>query len=219
MTDNYIIYEIKEQQVCLLPEKCLLWRNNNMLIVADVHLGKVMHFRKAGIPIPKQLILEDLNKLANLISEHKARRVLFLGDLFHSQRNSEWDIFELWIGQFPKVSFELVMGNHDLHAKPFLPKSVMVYDESLVEHPFIFTHEPIGISKIQPEQYNLSGHLHPAVSLKGKNGERMKLACFYFGEKAGLLPAFGKFTSSAKYKFEKECKIFGVAGNKVIELC
>ncbi|MFT5915352.1 MAG: DNA ligase-associated metallophosphoesterase [Flammeovirgaceae bacterium] len=189
-----------------------------MLIVADVHLGKVMHFRKAGIPIPKRLILDDLNKLASLISEHKAERVLFLGDLFHSQKNSEWTIFEEWIKLFPKISFELVMGNHDLYAKSFLPNSMKVYDESLVEFPFIFTHEPLETCEIQPDYYNLSGHLHPAVSLKGKNGERIKLPCFYFGEKSGLLPAFGKFTSSAKYKFEKECKLFGIAGKKVIEL-
>jgi metallophosphoesterase superfamily enzyme len=110
------------------------------------------------------------------------------------------------------------MGNHDLHAKPFLPKLIKVYDECLIEFPFVLTLEPLNFDEIVPNHYNLSGHLHPAVSLKGKNGERMKLPCFYFDEKAGLLPAFGKFTSSAKYKFEKQCKLFAVAGNKVVEL-
>lgn len=219
MANNYLLYEIMGQQVCLLPEKCLFWRNNNMLIVADVHLGKVMHFRKAGIPIPTQLIVEDLNRLSQVISQFQVKRVVFLGDLFHSQRNSEWLIFEGWMQQFPSVSFELVMGNHDLHAKPFLPKSIVVYDEFLLETPFAFTHEPMEKHEIRPEYYNLSGHLHPAVSLKGNNGERMKLPCFYFGEQAGLLPAFGKFTSSAKYKFERGSKIFGVTDNKVLMLC
>ena len=101
-----------------------------MLIIADVHLGKVMHFRKAGMPIPKKLITSDSATLRHLIEKHHVSRVLFLGDLFHSQHNSEWLIFEEWLNLFSNISFELALGNHDVHAQPLLPKSIKVYQTS-----------------------------------------------------------------------------------------
>ena len=34
----------------------MIWENTNTLLVADIHLGKITHFRKAGIAVPAAAI-------------------------------------------------------------------------------------------------------------------------------------------------------------------
>ena len=65
-------------------------------------------------------------------------------------------------------------------------------------------------------QYNLSGHLHPGVNLRGKARQSVTLPCFYFGEQAGLLPAFGTFTGIARIQPKKNDKVFAIVEDKVI---
>ena len=75
----------------LLPEKAIFWAEEQMLIIADVHLGKVGHFRKAGIAIPKRMEQDDLAMVSDLIQEYEPVSIIFLGDLFHSEMNNDWD--------------------------------------------------------------------------------------------------------------------------------
>jgi len=44
--------------------------------VADVHLGKVGHFRKAGIAVPRDMEQNDLGVLSVDI-EHKPQKLFF----------------------------------------------------------------------------------------------------------------------------------------------
>ena len=68
-----------------------------MLLLADLHLGKGAHFRREGIPVPTNMISKDLRKLETLIDLFQPGRVVFLGDLFHSVYNPEWEIFGQWM--------------------------------------------------------------------------------------------------------------------------
>ncbi|MHB1176840.1 MAG: hypothetical protein ACYCZO_00750 [Daejeonella sp.] len=47
-------FKFLDQTLLLLPEKAILGQEEKTLIIADIHLGKVGHFRKAGIGIPKK---------------------------------------------------------------------------------------------------------------------------------------------------------------------
>src|ERR1700710_1880148 len=99
-----------DQHLLLLPEKAIYWKQENALIAADVHLGKSGHFRKAGIAIPQNIAQEDLAVLSDLIAQYKPNKLIFLGDLFHSELNTDWDWFALWREQFPKLQIILVKG-------------------------------------------------------------------------------------------------------------
>src|SRR5690606_42158970 len=59
-------------------------------------LGKVGHFRKAGIGIPKEMEQQDLALISDLIHEYKPLKIIFLGDLFHSDMNNDWDWLVMW---------------------------------------------------------------------------------------------------------------------------
>lgn len=44
--------EVASERVQLLPEKALYLIQHKILLLADLHFGKVNHFRKAGIAVP-----------------------------------------------------------------------------------------------------------------------------------------------------------------------
>ncbi len=116
---------------------------------------------------------------------------------------------------YPSISFELVIGNHDvLGLATYQELNLIVHEESLLIDPFIFTHEPL----LTPNNtfYNLSGHIHPSVLLRGKGKDKQRFACFYFGKHQGLLPAFGSFTGTAEIKTKQNDQVYIIAENQVI---
>lgn len=205
--------ELRGETLHLLPEKAIYWKAKGLLLIADLHLGKSAHFRKNGIAVPAKAENKNWELLTKLFQKVKPKRVNFLGDLFHSVHNKEWEVFENLINEFPDIQFELTIGNHDILSPELYHKLNLKLFETLIEGPFIFTHEPI---EKESEYYNLAGHIHPGVKLKGKGNQKHRLACFHFGKNKGLLPAFGSFTGLYTIQVKKEDQIFVVAGEEVI---
>ena len=67
--------------VVLLPGRAAFLPSSATLLVADLHLGKAATFRKAGIPVPEGSAQADLARLARLVRETSARRLVIVGDL------------------------------------------------------------------------------------------------------------------------------------------
>lgn len=204
-------FEHLNQQLALLPEKAIYWENQKTLLIADPHFGKVTHFRKAGIAIPGQAAHKNLTILGRLLKTHKPEKVIFLGDLFHSEMNIEWMMFKELLKEFSNIEFILVQGNHDiLHEYSYQNSSLNVLPEFNLG-PYNFTHEPKEHHKL----YNLSGHLHPGVRMQGKGRQSMRFPCFYFGSKLGILPAFGEFTGLHIISAKKDDTVFIITPTKV----
>ncbi len=212
-------HRLLKQTLRLLPQKAIYWEDERALIVADVHLGKVGHFRKAGIAIPKSMEQEDLAALSDIIHEIKPKSIIFLGDLFHSDMNNDWDWFVLWRNLFKNIRMILIRGNHDIIHDDFYTKLSFELHDQLFIDPFLLVHEPLKSAKLAIEKrYVLSGHIHPGVSLRGKGKQAITLPCFYFGDQQGILPAFGRFTGKVCIMHERTDFVFGVLQNKVISL-
>tara|TARA_R110002049_G_scaffold300047_1_gene490610 strand:- start:4328 stop:4930 length:603 start_codon:yes stop_codon:yes gene_type:complete len=198
-----------------LPEKAIYWESKKILLIADLHLGKARHFRANGLAVPTEVEQTNWGNLGVLINDLNPIKVLILGDLFHSSYNQEVANFKAFITDFPNISFELVIGNHDvLGLGTYVDINLAVHVEELIIPPFIFTHEPI--QRELNELYNLAGHIHPSVILKGKGRSRQKLPCFYFSKKVGLFPAFGAFTGTAEIKPSKKDCVYIIADEQVI---
>jgi uncharacterized protein len=207
-------FRILEEQVVLFPQKAMYWQKYEILFLADLHLGKINHFRKSGIPVPSGANDRNLEVLVELIHNTNPKRVIFLGDLFHSHYNPEWEVFGELIKHFAHISFELVVGNHDIMSDhQYERKGILLHDE-LTIGPFLFTHHPL--EDIPEDIYNISGHIHPGVELRGKGRQSVTLPCFYFGLRQGYLPAFGSFTGLARIAPKKDDKVFVVAEDKII---
>lgn len=206
-------YILKDVKLILLPDKAIYLPDDKTLLLADLHLGKVNHFRRSGIPVPTQTNDKNLDRLIALLQGHQPERVIFLGDLFHSHYNPEWEIFGQVLKSFPEIKFELVIGNHDIMSEyQYLKHQIEIIKDPLPIGPFTLSHEPLESF----EGYNLAGHVHPAVRLRGKARQGMRLPCFYFGKEQGLLPAFGEFTGTHSLKPKKEDTIFVILEDKVL---
>ena len=212
---RYVKLELKGERASLLPEKALWLPDLMVLVVADVHWGKIDHFRKAGIPVPTQGNDKNAEMLVSLFNQVKPKRVIFLGDLFHSVYNDGWETFGHVLNAFGHCSFELVRGNHDiLGARQYERHNIKVHEEGIVLKNLLLTHEPL--KKISGEACNIAGHVHPGAHLQGTGRQSVTLPCFYLRPNQCILPAFGAFTGLAMVRPKKGDKIFVVADGKVM---
>ncbi|MCI5059029.1 MAG: ligase-associated DNA damage response endonuclease PdeM [Flavobacteriales bacterium] len=207
-------YVLKGQTFVLYSNKTIWWKEADAILVADLHFGKVTHFRKAGISVPNDLFIEDLLEIKKILDQKAPQKLIILGDLFHSDHNHEWKLFNDLVSKFPKTETHLVLGNHDERTKELYEGSIINVHDELCMEPFHFTHETYE----HPDLYNLSGHVHPAIKMRGKARQSLRLPCFYFGEKFGILPAFGSFTGSATIKPKKDDQVFAVVNDSVLVL-
>ncbi len=206
--------KIGTQHFLLQGQKALYWQEQKMLIVGDVHLGKVSHFRKNGIFLPEQIVAQDIARLQTLMDAFKPKTFCVLGDLFHSDYNKEWNNFKAFREDNKQVDFLLVQGNHDtLHPSFYaqLPMQVVTTFES---EGILLVHETIeGNSSFQ-----ITAHVHPAFLMVGRAKQRLRLACFYKKEKELIIPAFGKFTGMHTIKKKKNEQVFAIAEDQLIAL-
>lgn len=209
--------KIAGQTFILHPLKALYWAEQDALLIADLHLGKARHFRREGFPVPMGVADANTDKLISLLLDFTPQRVIFLGDLFHSDYNEVWEDFGELLQQFSQIQFDLVIGNHDrLSDHAYRKVDLSVHPDSLQLANVLLTHEPQ--QDLPPEVFNLAGHIHPAVQLRGRGRQYLKLPCFYFGENAGLLPAFGSFTGTATIPVREGDRVYVVSGEAVVEM-
>ncbi len=207
----------------LLPERAIWWPQRSMLVVSDLHLGKAGHFRKHGIAVPNAVNADTLQRLDELISRFQPRQILVLGDLFHSDENEEWQEFRTWLIDLHAdgvvQSFRLVEGNHDILPSSAFEGLPMVRSESWTEGAFVFAHDPSEFVGLEEGMVGVAGHLHPAVSMRGKGRQSLKLPCWWYQRERGVLvvPAFGTFTGSVSVEPSKEDLCWVTTGKDVVE--
>ncbi|HBS28123.1 MAG TPA: ligase-associated DNA damage response endonuclease PdeM [Phycisphaerales bacterium] len=208
---------LADELVSLWAERALFWERAATLIIADLHLGKAAAFRASGIPVPEATTDADLHRLEWLVDRSGARRLLVLGDMLHARagRSAEtFDRFAQWRRRRREVKIELVRGNHDASAgDPPSAWEVESIDGPVVEPPFVFMHEP----REDQRGYALGGHLHPAAVLDGVAGSVERTPCFWFGERVGVLPAFGSFTGMKAVRPAPGDSVFLVGEGMVVE--
>jgi DNA ligase-associated metallophosphoesterase len=208
--------ELQGATFSLMPEKTLYWPERKYLFVADLHFGKVMHFRKSGIAVPSGAILNNFDRFTSILLNNEIEKVYLLGDLFHSESNNEWSLFEEVVQAFPDITFELILGNHDIFLdQQYLCSGLNIYDKLILDK-FVLTHHPA--ENIEEGFYNLCGHIHPGVRLRGNARQSLRLPCFYFGANQGILPAFGTFTGTKTLKIGKEDQVFVIANGEILKI-
>lgn len=179
---------------CYMPEY-------KSLILSDFHVGKVQHFRKHGIAVPVAAARANLSKLEFVIAKYQPEKLIFLGDLFHSDLNSEIQLLQQLRAIYPRLEMLLVPGNHDVHS---LQTQAGLFALTPLQYHLggmIFQHLPPNEPVDVPTVY---GHLHPAIILQSKGRQKLRLACFAFTEHTAVLPSFGLFTGKANLPKEEK---------------
>jgi uncharacterized protein len=202
---------LAQQEIYLLPQKAIFFPATKQLVLSDVHLGKTTHFRKQGLAIPLEAQFEDLLILESLIETWEPSVILILGDLFHSDFNSEWYNFEFFLKKFLHVQFLLVKGNHDII--DFKESTILNFSTTtlLEDANFTYQHFPAKDNK----KINFCGHTHPTVQIKLRGKQYYHLPCFFIENNNFTLPAFGKLTGGFVIKKTKKNNIYVIIGNEV----
>lgn len=170
------------------PFGALYWREEHLLIVADLHLEKGSAYAARRIFLPPYDTSTTLARLAALIARYAPRRVLALGDSFHDgdagdrllakdraalgtlRAGRDW----IWIA-----------GNHD----PELPRDLggdRCKDMTIGSITFRHAADPAC------EDYEIAGHLHPVARVVGSAGS-VRRRCFVADEQRCILPALGAY--------------------------
>nr|WP_242067794.1 ligase-associated DNA damage response endonuclease PdeM [Cyclobacterium marinum] len=176
-----------------MKEKAIWLEQENALLLADTHFGKAAHFRKAGIPVPESIHLDDFHRISNLLDKTSASTVIFLGDLFHSESNESWFTLLEFIELFPQLNFHLVMGNHDILPETLYQGSTLkIHKGNLLLGNLILSHEPQ--KGLQKGSLNICGHIHPGIVIRKSSIQKFRLPAFYYKNNTLIMPAFGQFT-------------------------
>ena len=199
----------------LCAERAVYWPRRRTLLVADPHFGKAATFRALGVRVPRGTTEGALARLDALVARLDPARIEFLGDFLHAREGRDEETFRVltaWRARHGGIAMRLVRGNHDKRAgDPPSAVGIECVDGPVIEPPFVLAHHPTRVEGA----YVVAGHVHPCAVLVGPGRQRERLPCFWLGQDAGVLPAFGEFTGCAEVDLEDGDTVWVVAGDEV----
>ena len=202
---------INSHHFILDPSGAIFWKEMGILLIADVHLGKVTHFRKHGAAIPVDAAYQNLEKITAVTNHFEPKTICFLGDLFHSKINEEWEDFTKWV-ESTSANVILISGNHDIiPVYLYEDLGIKVFDDLILED-FLLTHHPTE----HEDYFNFSGHIHPGVILRGVGRQYLRLPCFFKSLNSLILPAFGNFTGKHILSPTENDEVYAIVEGEVI---
>jgi uncharacterized protein len=220
LVSGALVTQIQSTPIWLLPDKAIFLPQQNILMVADVHIGKAATFRSLGVPVPGGTTQENLQRLTALVEQTQASRLVILGDLFHgpeAKQKSILQAFGLWRQSVKAVEVVLVTGNHDAKARLSLAALGVreIANHCLVTVPgFALNHEPTVQTVGEP--FAICGHWHPVFRINGKaKSDSLRLPCFWRQEHQLVLPAFGEFTGGHPVDWQVGDAVYVTDGVKV----
>jgi DNA ligase-associated metallophosphoesterase len=202
-------------ELVLFPDKAAFWPADSTLLVADPHWGKTAAFAAGGLGVPQDTLVADLARLDRLLDATAAARLVVLGDLFHAKAGKSPAVLESvggWRDSRRGLDVLVVRGNHDRHAGDPPAEWGFAVAEEAAAGPFAYRHYPDPVHGL----YALAGHVHPAVTLAGAGRQRLRLPCFFLGERVGVLPAFGGFTGTGVLRPTPRDRVYVIADDEVV---
>ena len=195
--------EINAEHMILDPAGIAYWPDEQLLMVADLHLEKGSSFARKGQLLPPYDSAKTLYKLNLALDRWNPRRVIALGDSFHDGGGSarltlplHAQLEELMHGR----DWVWIAGNHD----PLPPAQLggVCVDELRIGQ-LILRHEPDN----GPSSGEIAGHLHPKARLVRK-GRNIRRPCFIADNERMILPSFGAYTGGLDISHPAFLKIF-----------
>ncbi|GAB4472690.1 MAG: ligase-associated DNA damage response endonuclease PdeM [Elainellaceae cyanobacterium] len=205
---------VLKQRLQLLPEKAVYVPDYDLLLVADVHLGKSEAFQSLGVPIPNHVNQDTLDRLRNLCDRLSPKTLIVLGDLFHSPRGLDDAILQSWV-HFTETcgtTVQVILGNHDRAIATILSAYAIPFHTHPVEYPgLVLSHEPADVL----DCVNLCGHIHPCLLLKTRL-DTLRLPCFFLERHRLILPSFGSFTGGYEMRLKRGAIAYVVVEGAVV---
>jgi uncharacterized protein len=170
------------------PAGALYWREEGLLVVADLHFEKGSAFAARGVFLPPYDTASTLARLARLIEFYGPRCVVALGDSFHDSNAGERICAEdrrMIAALQLRRDWIWIAGNHDRILPRRLPGESRA---GLCIGDIMFRHEPAAGAG----SGEIAGHLHPVARVAGRGGSVRRRSFVSNGARC-VLPAFGAF--------------------------
>ena len=181
----------------------LLWSDEGLLVVADLHLEKGSAYAAFGVLLPPYDTASTLERLAWVIAYYNPRIVIALGDSFHDRKGwarlDEEDRAALAALQRGR-DWVWVAGNHD----PEPGRGVGgEFVQSVACGKLQFRHEPSTGRAVG----EIAGHLHPSARIS-QRGRILIRRCFASDSDRVILPAFGAYAGGLNIRDHAFLKVF-----------
>ncbi|OGS43383.1 MAG: hypothetical protein A3K76_05370 [Euryarchaeota archaeon RBG_13_57_23] len=172
----------------VLPGGAALLTEENVLVVADMHLGVEAALEYEGLSIPRVQTKKIEEYLAKTIRAVSPSKVVVAGDLKHNfSRNlvQEWEDIRRFVkGLSGRTSIEVIKGNHDNYLGSILQEyGVPIRSEMTVSGVRIL-HGHLGTLD---NQITIMGHIHPSIRLRDSIGASLKDRCFLYDKARRVL--------------------------------
>ena len=177
--------------------RALYFQNEQILAIADLHLGYAWTHRAYGqlMPLAKD---DALARFESLLNDYQPKQVILLGDIVHRARPVPALLDEL------RALFDLVQdhaelillaGNHDRQ----LQKLLKTLDRTEALHTEYTSSQNVFLHgdrpATQPGARYIIGHEHPAISLGDGVATSRKFPCFLISESVITLPSFSSWSA------------------------
>ena len=174
-------------ELALVGSRALYWPAERALLLADLHLEKASFFARFGQMLPPYDSRETLERVADLVRQTDARRVLCLGDNFHDRQGAarlEPHAAGMLDALVRATDWVWITGNHD---QGEVGGGTALEELELAG--VVLRHEAQK-GETRPE---LSGHYHPKLRVTAR-GRHIARPCSVRSERKLILPAFGALT-------------------------
>lgn len=204
----------------LRPDGTARLVERDVLLAADLHIGKAATFAASGLAAPGGTLDHDLERLAGAARGTGCRRLVILGDLLHHRRGTVAAVVERvrqWRGSV-SAEVTVVPGNHDHDLAALAADWEMtVAGPEAAVGPFRLRHRPGERGGPGEGGYEIVGHLHPVVRLRDGSDD-LRLRCFFEDDGRLTLPAFSSFAGGAEVALGPPRRIWAIAGDRVMDL-
>lgn len=180
-------YRLSER-LRVLPGGAALVTPEDVMVVADLHLGCEAALEGEGLSLPRIQTRKIQRLVKDLVDEVNPSRLIVAGDLKHNfSRNlsQEWDDVSMFVqGLRDSVPLEVVKGNHDNYLGSILREHGVPFLRETSVSGVRIVHGHEGAPDGRP---TIMGHVHPSISLKEGVGPGVKDGCFLYSEEQQLL--------------------------------
>lgn len=172
----------------ILPGGAALIVPEDVLVVADLHLGCEAVLESEGLSLPRVQTARLQRHIGRLIDMVAPSKLVVAGDLKHNfSRNlaQEWDDVVRFVqGLDDRTCLEVVRGNHDNYLSSILREHrVRLSPERDVSGVRVL-HGHEGVRDGRPV---VMGHLHPSLMVRDSSKAGVKDGCFLYSEEEQVL--------------------------------
>jgi hypothetical protein len=172
----------------LYPGGAALLTEENVVVIADLHLGCEAALEYQGLSLPRVQTKKIEQYIKDTISSLAPRKVVVAGDLKHNfSRNliQEWNDVARFIGLLRDIApLEVVKGNHDNYLASILADYGIPLRRSLEIGRFRILHGHSGERVREP---CIIGHIHPSIRLRDDIGASIKDHCYLYNPQTEML--------------------------------